>query len=57
MEFRRLGATDIELSVVGLGGYELGNAGYGRWALDGADPPTTEDIDAVLRAGLDGGMN
>lgn len=57
MQFRRLGITGIDVSVVGLGGYELGNAGYGRWALEGADPPATEDIDHVLRAGLDGGMN
>jgi myo-inositol catabolism protein IolS len=57
VEFRRLGTTDIELSVVGLGGYELGNAGYGRWALDGTAPPSTHEIDAILRAALDGGVN
>jgi aryl-alcohol dehydrogenase-like predicted oxidoreductase len=57
VEFRRLGTTGIELSVVGLGGYELGNAGYGHWALDGANPPAAHEIDPVLRAALDGGVN
>jgi aryl-alcohol dehydrogenase-like predicted oxidoreductase len=55
MRQTRLGDTDLELSVVGLGGYELGDAGLGGWALEGATPPSPETIDAVLRAALDSG--
>src|SRR5205814_6086217 len=52
-----LETTDIELSGVGLGGYEVGNAGYGRWALEGIEPPGTGEIDDVLRAALDAAVD
>lgn len=48
METRRLGATDLELSVVGLGTWVFG----GRWG--GADD---EDSLAAVHASIDAGVN
>ncbi|MGD9695948.1 MAG: aldo/keto reductase [Thermoleophilia bacterium] len=48
MERRRLGGTDLELSVIGLGTWVFG----GRWG--GAEDA---DSEAALHAGLDAGIN
>lgn len=49
MERRRVGGSDVSLSLVGVGGYELGPE-------DGADPDVDNCV-AVLRAALDLGVN
>ena len=57
MRRRPIGTSGIELSVVGLGGYELGTGGHPGWALEGEEPPSRERIDATIRASLDAGVN
>lgn len=47
MEHRKLGKTDLNVSILGFGGAEIG-----------FDPKTTqEDVDALLNAALDAGLN
>ncbi|MEP6925156.1 MAG: aldo/keto reductase, partial [Pyrinomonadaceae bacterium] len=47
MEHRRLGKTDLKVSVLGFGGAEIG-----------FDPNTTQDdVNALLNAALDAGLN
>ncbi|HET6847382.1 MAG TPA: aldo/keto reductase [Gaiellales bacterium] len=49
MEMRRLGTTDLDMSVVGFGSWEAGGMHWG--------PNTSEqDVVAAIHAGLDAGM-
>lgn len=57
MRQRSVGGSGLHLSVVGLGGYELGTAGHPGWALEGEEPPSPDRIDATIRASLDAGVN
>src|SRR6059058_973590 len=49
MEFRSVGNSDIRISRVGLGGYELGP--------EPGDAPDVESALTVIRAGIDNGAN
>ncbi len=46
MERRRFGGTDMEVSVLGFGGAEIGFEGAGQW-----------DVDCLLGEALDAGLN
>jgi aryl-alcohol dehydrogenase-like predicted oxidoreductase len=49
MDHRRLGSTDLDISVVGFGSWEAGGAHWG--------PNTSEqDVIAAIHAGIDAGM-
>ena len=49
MKYRTLGSTGIEVSVVGVGTWQLG----GEWGIDF----TQRDVDSILGTALDTGIN
>jgi aryl-alcohol dehydrogenase-like predicted oxidoreductase len=49
MEMRRLGSTDLEISVVGFGSWEAGGLNWGPNSSD-------DEVIAAIHAGLDAGM-
>lgn len=53
MRYRTLGNTGLELSVVGLGAWAIGGAGYAF----GWGPQDDKDSIATIHAALDGGVN
>jgi aryl-alcohol dehydrogenase-like predicted oxidoreductase len=57
VRYRTVGASGLELSVIGLGGYELGTGGHPGFALEGAEVLAPERIDRTIRAALDDGVN
>lgn len=56
ISLRRLGNTDVEVTPIGLGTWQFAGkrniASFGMWAS-----PAQEEIDAIVKVSLDGGIN